>query len=313
MVLLRFTLALTFAIIAAPTLAEEQRKDPVRQASAIADTIAARLAKLVRDVEATGADLPKIRQLTEKNQQDNERLENQIAALKQEMSAEERAQFEVYWSLKMGRSPEKLKAALEKAGKEAAEAAARVGPATVAKLQATIAQLLAEGLERVRKLRDAGGDPKKREGAWQEFLIWDAKRHQLSHAIRRDPNVADPEALLQEAETTLLPRADHAARLYRLGAHPLCEELTRALAQAEAKVKQIAALEPTFLKISSEAQLQAARRERDQLRNAAQNGGQTDLTQDEAEEVHDSAVEWLIPVLARLAALEAKAAEKWEK
>ncbi len=304
-------LALVLVLLTALPAHAQTAKTLLQQASPIVDTLAARLQKLVRDVEAAGPDMPKVRGLTEKSRQDNERLEGQLADIRKQMTPEEAGELDVYTQLKTGKTPDKLKVALEKAAKEAAELAAKVGPATVAKYRETIGQLTAEGVEHVKHLRDA--DAGKREPAWKNFVAWDAKRHQLVHAIRKDSNVVEPGPLAEEAETALQPLAIHAARLYRLGAQPPCPELQKELALAPARAKPIAELEPLFQKASNASQLRMAQAALAQAQEQALEVTNAELTQDEADEVRDTVREAMAPALKRLAELAAKAATKGKK
>ncbi len=307
-----FAALLLCALPALPTHAQAA-KTLLQQASPIVDTLAARLAKLVRDVEAAGADMPKVRGLTEKSRQDNERLEGQLADIKKQMNQAELGELDVYTQLKNSRTPEKLKAALEKAAKDAAEVAAKVGPATVAKYHETIGQLTDEGAAVVKHVRDAGSEAAKRDAAWKALLAWDAKRHQLIHAIRKDPNVMEPAPLTDEAELALQPLAVHATRLYRLGAQPMCAELQKELALAPARAKPIAELEPLFQKVSNPSQLRMALAALKQAEDQALEVANAELTTDEADEVRDAVREAMAPALKRLHELEAKVAAKAKK
>ncbi len=305
--------AIVISALPAAPLYAQAAKTPMQQASPIVDTLAARLTKLVRDVEAAGADLPKIRGLTEKHRQDNERLEGQLTALKAQMTPAEASELEVYTQLKTGKTPEKLKMAVDKATKEAAELAAKVGPATIAKYRETIAQSAAEGAEHVKHLRDASADAAKREQAWKPFLTWDGKRHPLIHAIRNDPNVMDPKPLVDEAESALQPLAVHASRLYRLGAQPACAELQKELAAAPGRAKAIAELEPLFAKANTHGQLEMAKAQLREARDAALEVSNPELTRDEADEVRDTVAEAMAPMLKHLKEAELKAAAKVKK
>ncbi len=304
---------LTTPLLAVPLLAQAPGKTPMQQASPIVDTLAARVNKLQRDVEAAGADAAKVRALTEKYRQDNERLETQLAGIKQQMKPDDAAELEVYTQLKMGKAPEKLKAALDKAAKEAAEVAAKVGPATVAKYRETTAQYAEEGASLVKRMRDAGTDAGKREQAWQALVAWDGKRHQLVHQIRRDPNVVEPKVLTEEAEEALQPLAVHATRLHRLGAQPACAELQKELAIAPGRAKPIADLEPLFQKVASASQLHMAKAQLTQAREAALEVSNAELTRDEADEVRDTVAEAIAPVLMRLKEAEMKASARFGK
>ena len=283
--------ALAFAVATtlptASVLAQAPTKTPLQQASPIIDTLAARLNKLVRDVDAAGADLPKVRGLAEKQRADNERLETQLATLKAAMSEAEKAELEVYTQLKFGKSPDKLKTVLDKANKEAAEIAAKVGPATVAKYREQIAKLGDEGPEHVKRIRDAGSDGQKRDQAWQKLLAWDTKRHALAAAIRHDANVMEPKVLTDELDTATQADADHATRLYRLGGQPACAELQKELAAAEARAAHVLDAWKQAEGASGGKRAMAMAKV-EELRAAALTVQNPELTQDEVEEVLDT-------------------------
>ena len=301
------------ALAAAPLHAQAPGKPLMQQAQPIVDALAARLTKLVRDVEAAGPDMPKIREMTEKHRQANEKMEGQLAALKKEMTSAENGELDVYTQLKMARSPDKLKAALEKAAKDAAELAAKVGPATLAKYRETIGQYATEGAEHVAHVRDAGADAAKRERAWQAFLAWDGKRQDLLHAIRKDPNVMEPDVLVAEAEDALHALAVHVSRLYRLNVRPIRTELQRELAAVQSRVKPVTELESQFQKAAGSTQLKMARAQLEDARNSALELSNAELTRDEAEEVRDTVLEAMAPALKRIKEAEAKASAKLKK
>lgn len=296
---LTFTLLTAALPIAAPAFAQAPARTPLQQASPIVDTLAARVNKLLRDVEAAGADGPKVRGLTEKYKQDNERLEAQLTALKGQMSPAEAGELEVYTQLKMGRAPDKLKAALEKAAKDAAEAAAKVGPATVAKYRETIGTFEEEGHALVKRVRDAGNDAGKREKAWQALLAWDTKRHALAQAIRKDPNIVEPKVLTDEADEALQPFATHATRLYRLYAQPLCTDLQKELGAAEARAAKVVEA-ATAAESATGGKRAMAITHVNELKAAALEVGNADLTLDEQDEVRDTVTEILLPALKKL-------------
>ena len=300
-------------LLALPAHAQAPAKTPMQQAAPIVDTLAARMNKLVRDIEAAGADMPKVRALAEKVKQDNERLETQLADIKKAMTPEESGELEVYTQLKMGRSPEKLKVALEKAAKDAAEAAAKVGPATVAKYRETIAQLATEGADHIKHVREAGADAQKREKAWQSFLTWDAKRQDLLHAIRKDANVIEPEVLVTEAEDAHQGLAVHASRLFRMLVRPLRPELQKELAAVPGRVKPIAELEAQFQKASGTTALKMAHTQLNEAKAAALEVANAELTRDEVDEVHDAVHEAMAPALKKIHEAEAKVQAKAKK
>lgn len=298
--ILATSLALT-TLPVATVHAQAPAKTPMQQASPIVDTLAARLNKLVRDIDAAGADMPKVRGLLDKSKADNERLESQLAAIKAAMTDGEKAELEVYVQLKFGKAPDKLKGVVDKAQKDAAEAAAKVGPATVAKYRETIAKLGEEGAEHVKHIRDAGQDAQKREAAWQKFLSWDAKRHETMHQIQHDPNVMEPKTLVAEADAATQQEANHATRLYRLGARATCAELQKELARLGERVKPILELEPQFLKAPNATARRMAEAQLAEAKTAALEMPEN-LTQDEAEELRDAVLERIAPMLRKIEA-----------
>ncbi len=291
---------LSSALPAPALFAQIPAKPLLQQASPIVDTLAARVNKLLRDVEAAGADGAKVRGLTEKFKQDNERLETQLTTLKGQMTSAEAGELEVYTQLKMGKSPDKLKAALEKAAKDAAEAAAKVGPATVAKYRETIAAYEDEGVSLVKRVRAAGADSDKREKVWQALLAWDGKRHALAQAIRKDPNVVEPKVLTDETDEALQPLAVHATRLYRLSAQLPCADLQKELAAAEARAAKV--LEAaTAAETAAGGKRAMALTHVNELKAAALDVTNAELTQDEIDEVRDTVQDLLRPALKKLA------------
>jgi hypothetical protein len=307
---MRFLRSLPLAfllLLAAPLHAQTPAKTAMQKAAPIVDTLAARMNKLVRDIEAAGPDMPKVRALAEKVKQDNERLETQLAELKKDMTPAESGELEVYTQLKMGRSPEKLKVALEKASKDAAEAAAKVGPATVAKYREQIGQLATEGAEHVKHVRDAGADAQKREHAWTAFLAWDGKRQDLLHAIRKDPNVMEPDVLVTEAEDAHQPLALHASRLYRMLVRPMRPELQKELTAVPGRAKPIAELEAQFQKASGPTALKMAQTQLAEAKSAALEVTNAELTRDEVDEVRDCVLEAMAPALKKIRDAAAKA------
>lgn len=306
-------LLLISCFLALPVTAQTPAKTPMQQAGPIIDTLAARMAKLVRDVEAAGSDMGKVRELDSAYHKANERLEGQLEALKAQMNDAEKQELQIYSQLKMGKLPGRLTAVTDKAKEQAAAKAAAAGPLAIKKTKAEIAQLGEEADALAVQLRKEGSNPEKREAIWQKVMVWEGKRHATIHGIRRNPDILQPEPLEEEAESVLRPRVTRLDRLHRLVALPPCAQFEAELKAAESRVKAVSELHGVLAKAGTLADLEAARTQRERATNAALEASYPELTVDEAAEVLATVQEWLEPVNRKLDEAAEKSAAKIRK